>query len=198
VKALVEQQQYMFDALWKKAIPAKQRIREIEEGVKREFIDTIRDPTEIQNLVFNLLRSSRDEILIIFSSSNAFHRLNNEGLLEILREMSLIYHVKTRILVEMDNPIKELMEKLQEEEKQNVQINIRHIYKSLQIKITTLIIDTDFSLTIEMEDEVNVSLFRETVGLSSYSNSESTVSSYTSIFESLWIQSELEEQKRGY
>lgn len=35
VKALVEQQQYFFDMLWKKAIPAKQRIKEIEEGQKR-------------------------------------------------------------------------------------------------------------------------------------------------------------------
>ncbi|MGH9926919.1 MAG: hypothetical protein ACRD5B_16245, partial [Nitrososphaeraceae archaeon] len=38
VKAFVEQQQYFFDMLWKKAIPAKQRIKEIEEGIKREFI----------------------------------------------------------------------------------------------------------------------------------------------------------------
>jgi len=27
--------------LWKEAIPAKQRIKEIEEGMKREFIETI-------------------------------------------------------------------------------------------------------------------------------------------------------------
>ena len=31
LKALVEQQQYFFDMLWRKAIPAKRRIREIEE-----------------------------------------------------------------------------------------------------------------------------------------------------------------------
>ena len=36
--------------LWKKAIPAKQRIKEIEEGIKREFIETIQDATEIQDL----------------------------------------------------------------------------------------------------------------------------------------------------
>jgi hypothetical protein len=36
--------------LWRRAIPAKQRMSEIEEGLKREFIETIQDPTEIQNL----------------------------------------------------------------------------------------------------------------------------------------------------
>ena len=47
VRAFVEQQQYFFDMLWRKAIPAKQRIKEIEEGLKREFIEAIQDPEEI-------------------------------------------------------------------------------------------------------------------------------------------------------
>lgn len=33
LRPFVEQQQYFFDMLWKKAIPAKQRIKEIEEGL---------------------------------------------------------------------------------------------------------------------------------------------------------------------
>jgi two-component system, OmpR family, sensor histidine kinase VicK len=35
----VEQQEYFFEMLWKKAIPAKQRIREIEKNLKRGFIE---------------------------------------------------------------------------------------------------------------------------------------------------------------
>jgi hypothetical protein len=134
---------------------------------------------------------------MIFSSPNAFHLLNHEGLLEILRNISSTYGVKTRILVELDKQIKELVQKLRVE-KQKIQIDIRHIYNSPRIGITTIIIDADFSLIIEMKDDVKKSLFREAVGLSSYSNSESTVSSYTSIFENLWILSELQEQKIKY
>jgi hypothetical protein len=33
VRAVLEQQQYVFETLWNKAIPAEQKIREIEEGV---------------------------------------------------------------------------------------------------------------------------------------------------------------------
>ncbi len=61
VKALVEQQKYFFDMLWNKAIPAKQRIKEIEEGLKREFIETIRDPTEIQSIIPKLISSATEE-----------------------------------------------------------------------------------------------------------------------------------------
>jgi hypothetical protein len=44
--------------LWKKAIPAKQRIKEIEQGLKREFIDTIQDPYETQKILDKLLESA--------------------------------------------------------------------------------------------------------------------------------------------
>jgi two-component system sensor histidine kinase VicK len=37
VREIVEQQQYIFDNLWNNAISAKDRIREIEEGVKVRY-----------------------------------------------------------------------------------------------------------------------------------------------------------------
>jgi hypothetical protein len=65
VKAIVEQQQYFFDMLWRKAIPAKQRIKEIEQGLKREFMETIQDPYETQKIFESLLSSADEEILIM-------------------------------------------------------------------------------------------------------------------------------------
>ena len=50
VPAFIEQQQYFFNTLWKKAIPAKRRITEIEQGIDSEFLETISDPEEIQQL----------------------------------------------------------------------------------------------------------------------------------------------------
>ena len=61
VKAVVNQQPYFFDMLWKKAIPATQRIKEIEQGLKREFMETIRDPYETQKILENLIKSAIDE-----------------------------------------------------------------------------------------------------------------------------------------
>ena len=71
-KTFVEGQQSVFDALWSKASLAEQRIRDIEEGLKPAFIETISNPSEIQNLAFDLVKSAKEEIMIIFSTANAF------------------------------------------------------------------------------------------------------------------------------
>jgi hypothetical protein len=47
VEEIVEQQQYMFDTLWSKAIPAEQRIRQIEEGIEPIRTTIIEDQQEI-------------------------------------------------------------------------------------------------------------------------------------------------------
>lgn len=60
------------------------------------------------------------------------------------------------------------------------------LQSSFQTKITTLIVDSTYSLTVEMKDKV--ASFDESVGLATYSNSESNTDTYTSIFETLWMQ----------
>jgi hypothetical protein len=42
VKGAVEQQQYVFETLWNKAISAQQKISEIEKGELPEIIEIIR------------------------------------------------------------------------------------------------------------------------------------------------------------
>ena len=44
VKQLVEQQQSIFEILWKKAIPAEQKIREIEDGIEPPETKVLEDP----------------------------------------------------------------------------------------------------------------------------------------------------------
>jgi uncharacterized protein YjgD (DUF1641 family) len=73
VKEMVEQGQYIFDSLWANAaaIPAKQRIKEIEKGATREIIETIRDPVETQKRALAILKVASDEILIILPTAKA-------------------------------------------------------------------------------------------------------------------------------
>jgi hypothetical protein len=52
-----------------------------------------------------------------------------------------------------------------------------------------------FSLEVEVKDDTKDNS-SEAVGLAKYSNSESTVWTHTSIFETLWIQAELEGKRR--
>ena len=84
VTAFVEQRQYFFDMLWRKAIPAKQRIKEIEEGLKREFVETLQDPEEIENLISKVIISAIEEIDIVISTPDTFKRYEREGIIQLL------------------------------------------------------------------------------------------------------------------
>jgi hypothetical protein len=129
--------------------------------------------------------------LILFSTANAFNLLEQEGILEVIKEASSKHNVNIRILVDVrkEDEAKEIKEKVKWAG-HGRPINFQPILKpSFQTKITTLIVDSTFSLTVEMKDEAKES-FEESVGLATYSNSESNIDAYTSIFETLWVQNE--------
>ena len=190
---IVEQQQYIFDTLWRKAIPAEQKIREIEEGIEPEIIETIRDYVEIQMLAFELIKSATYEILVIFSTSNAFHRQERVGTMELLKEAAAARCVHIRILTPMDDIIKEKAQKFKEEQQQHQhhhQIDIRNIEHPLQTKVTILLVDKKFSLAVELKDDTEETSYKA-IGLATYSNSKPTVLSYVTIFDTLWKQVDL-------
>lgn len=192
VKVIVQQQQQIFSLLWDKAIPSKQRIREIEQGLKREFIDTIRDPTDIKKLIFSLIKSASDQISILFSTASAFHLLEREGILDVIKDVLSEHDVGVRILVDIrkEDDVKEIEEKVKSAG-QSRPISLQPILKSsFQSKITTFLVDSTLSLTVEMKYDDSKEGFDKSVGLATYSNSESTVDTYTSIFETLWAQSQ--------
>jgi two-component system, OmpR family, sensor histidine kinase VicK len=195
VKEVVEQQQFIFDTLWSKATQAEQKIREIEEGIEPEVIETIRNPFEIQKIAFELVKSARDEILLIFSTANAFHRQERTGMIKLLKEAAAGRRVQIRILTPIDDLIKGTVQKLIREQQQQNQprIDIRFIGRFSQTKIRILVVDKTSSLVVELKDDTKESSY-EAMGLATYSNSKSTVLSYVSIFETLWMQTELYEQ----
>ena len=73
VKEIVEQQQFVFKSFWVNAIPAAQRIREIEEGVQRIETKVLDDEEDIHNKLKSLGKGS-EEILVC----------SDTGLLKIL------------------------------------------------------------------------------------------------------------------
>jgi len=184
----------LFDEIWKNGIDAKGRIKAIEEGADSERIEIIQDPVEIQKLGFGLVQTAIEEILVMYSTANAFHRQESAGGIQLLKEAATERGVKVRILTPEDELIVETARKLnkvQEEAQQpNEKIGIRYIQPHLQTKVTILIVDKKYSLAVELKDDTKQTS-NEAIGLATYSNSLSTVSSYASIFESLWTQTEL-------
>ena len=183
IRAFVEQQQYFFDMLWRKAIPAKQRIKEIEEGLKREFIETIQDPDEILNLIPKIINSAIEELDIVISTADTFKRYERERIIRLLIRKAE-EGIKVRILLSQNYDIQQSIGKL----RVHPQITIKNLDKSVQTKVTTIVADNELSLVIELKDDSKHNS-HDAIGLATYSNSESTVLSYASIFETLWIQS---------
>jgi hypothetical protein len=203
---LVEQQQYFFELLWSKAIPAKQRIREIEEGAKREFIEIIRDPSEIEKLSFDLIKKAEEEILILFSTTSVFRHQEKAGVIKILGETALPpSNVRIRILIPAEEKekaasrtttanetilqLKELGIDVRRSAKQHQQQNFLQNNNNLML----MIVDQSLSLTVELNEDVTDEETPEedAIGLVTYSNSDPTVFAYTSIFENLWMQTEV-------
>jgi two-component system, OmpR family, sensor histidine kinase VicK len=193
---VVRQGQYIFDTFWQKAIPAEDRIREIEQGIEPDFIETIRDPSSVQNIAFDLVRSCKREILTIFSTPNAFLRQERAGGIAALDKAAKQDKKIVRILVPYDTRIVETVKELETNNNNDPRtgnVNIRFLEPGLQTKISLLIVDRRSSLAVELKDDTKNNV-RHAIGLSSYSNSKSTVLSYVSIFEILWTQTEMYEQ----
>lgn len=98
IKAFVEQQQYFFETLWGKALPAERRIDQIQRGTEEEFIETIKDPYEVQKLTYDLIKSSRSEIMVVCATSNAFLRQVRAGSFKLLERAASDYGANIRIL----------------------------------------------------------------------------------------------------
>jgi two-component system, OmpR family, sensor histidine kinase VicK len=74
-------------------------------------------------------------------------------------------------------------------------MEFRNIAPTLGIKIKSLIVDRKYSLIMEVKDDSKEAISTAAaLGWSTYSNSQATVLSYLSIFETLWRQTELYEQ----
>ena len=190
--SFVATQQFLINTLIDKGLSARQRISEIGRGIENEFIETIRDPDHVKTIIMDLIGGAIYEIAILFSTKNSFLIAEREGILEKIGQVSK-QGIKVKILVMQDEVVKEISNTRLKVPHHNIQVN--YLQQFLPTRITTFIIDQTKCLTIEVKDDTRWK-FKEAIGLSTYSNSESTVFSNASIFESLWIQSELDKQNK--
>jgi two-component system, OmpR family, sensor histidine kinase VicK len=181
----------IFEQLWNKGIDAKDRIRNIEDGRADETnIDIIPNPKNGIDNAWKILRSAKKEILIVCSTSNAFRRQLQMGGLELIKAILENNNAKVRILVPADADARSTIKELAIS---YPRIDIRSLEEALQTCITIVMVDRKECVIVESKDDTKDSSY-DAAGISTYSNSKTIVSSYVSIFESLWNQTELYEQ----
>src|SRR5207249_3554786 len=129
-----------------------EKIKEIEEGIQPQFIETIRDPFQLQKLALDIGNSARDEVLLIYSTANALYRQEKLGAIKSLIEAVKRLNLKARILT----PKNELIEKTIQNLKKQLEhrnFEIRYIPESLQTQVSVLIVDRKSSLVVEIKDD---------------------------------------------
>ena len=188
----------LFEEIWKNGIDARHRMKQVEEGVESD-IEVIQNPDRTEKLYWNIVKSAEKEILLILPTANAIIRQEKMGIIKCLAEAAMSRNIQVRILMPEvnlgnNNPaIEESKQPQEHEDNPNNSLNIRHLQQLSDTKATILIADRNLSLVIELRDD-SKSTFYEAIGLSTYSSSKAGVLSYVSIFENLWIQTELYEK----
>ena len=181
----------IFEQLWSEGVDAQDRIHNIAEGRAEETdIEIIANPKKGIDNAWKILRSAKKEILIICSTSNAFRRQLQIGGLQLLKGIVEKNNVKVRILVPADAEAKLTIKEISIS---NPGIDIRSLEEALQTCITIIIVDRKECVIVESKDDTKETSY-DAAGISTYSNSKAIATSYVSIFESLWNQTELFEE----
>jgi two-component system sensor histidine kinase VicK len=189
VKEIIEHQRYIFETLWNKAIPAEQRIKEINEGLAPEFYDVITDGEKASQAILDLARSVKKEALFFFPNDKALVRAERLGLLDCAVNAS------------HKGAIVKIICSLSESNAKTVR---RIIDRAPEIQILNgnnnspygmYIVDGEKFIRAELRNP-DAERFSESVGFMVYSNRKTSVDSFKSIFELLWNERAANEELR--
>ena len=185
--------QAVFEELWNTGIHARDRIRQIETGTPLGATKIIESPVRTKQHFIDLVKNSKEEILILFPSHNAVKREVLMGIIDLLKKKST-EDIEIRLLSPVNQVIKQLLFPMNVNDKYEGIENIssREIRKQDNLISTIVIVDRKYVLATELRDD-SKEFFEEAIGESTYSTSKPTVLSYISIFESLWDQTEISE-----
>jgi two-component system, OmpR family, sensor histidine kinase VicK len=181
----------IFEQLWDKGVDAQDIVCNISEGRAKETdIEIIPNPKKGIDNAWKILRSAKKEILIVFSTPNAFRRQLQFGALQLLKEIVEKNNTTVRILVPADEEAKSTIKGIVTS---YPSIDIRSLEDALQTSITIIMVDRRECIIVESKDDTKETSY-DAAGISTYSDSKTIVTSYVSIFESLWNQTELYEE----
>ncbi len=188
VKDIVKQQEYVFESFWNKAVPAEQKIREIEEGIEPEFFEVIAERKKISQIFLDLAKSAKNEALFLFPNDKALVRADRVGVIDHLIKASQKENgANIKIICPLSEKNSDIVKRISE---QASSIRILNGNDSLY---GMYIVDEEKLFRVEMR-EPQAETFIEAIGFALYSNRKSTVESFKSVFELLWNERILNEE----
>ena len=178
--------------LWNIASPAEQATREIELGIEPTKTEIIQDTKLSISRSLDIIKSAK-EVLVIWATSKTFVIGMTTDIAKIYAD-AVCNGAKVKLLV----PYAERIEIIIKDLKTLVpQLDIKIADKSLETKITILIVDKKEVMTWELRDD-SIENPYQAGGLATYSNNKSIASSYATIFDTFWKQVELYERSQNF
>ncbi len=178
VRGIIEQQQYLFNSLWDKSIPAGQRIEEIERGIQAEFFEIINDTKRISEILIDLAKSVLNEVALLLPNDRALMRIDRLGVVDSLLNASRNGAV-IKIICPLSKENKQVQEKIF-----NSSPNVKLIDGS-NSQHGLYIIDNIKFLRVELV-KPEAESFLEAIGFAIYSNNKRSADLYRWMFELLW------------
>ena len=186
VNEIIEHQKYVFDSFWNRAIPAEQRIKEIEEGLAPEFYEVITDPEKAAQTITDLARSVKKEALFFLPNDKALVRVEKLGLIDNVVKASQS-GATVKIICPLSGVNAEIVRRISEGAPEIQILNGNNSPYGMYI------VDGAKFIKAELRNP-NAEKFSESVGFMVYSNSKTSVDSFKSIFELLWNERTLNEE----
>ncbi|MBA3751174.1 MAG: hypothetical protein H0X03_09860 [Nitrosopumilus sp.] len=199
-QSFIQEQQYLFENLWNHSTIAREKITEIERIAAENIVSekTIEDKDEIIQTISKILESAIDQILVLFPNINSFWDIYNEGIIRTIKN-AINRDVTVKILIHIsDNDeinIGTIRQKLKLE-KQELEINTNFFSKQLQQQYVLFVVDEAISAVIETKFYKSSDLYTKLIGSATFSRNVSHISSLVSMFDILWIQSDIEKQSK--
>ena len=191
VNEIIEHQKYVFDSFWNRAIPAEQRIKEIEEGLAPEFYEVITDPEKAAQTITDLVKSVKKEALFFLPNDKALVRVDKLGLIDYVMKASQS-GATVKIICPLSGVNAEIVRRISERAPEIQVLNGNNSPYGMYIG------DSEKFIRAELRNP-SAERFSESVGFMVYSNRKTSVDSFKSIFELLWNERTLnEELKKAY
>jgi two-component system, OmpR family, sensor histidine kinase VicK len=177
-KSVIEQNKYVFETLWSKAVLAQDRIREIEEGVTRPEIKAVKDPREILQDTIGLVRRSKQySICSVYDGLLYAHNYSFDAFKEILDLHRSGKHAGIRWVTKIESI----------EDSRLLEVIKTFMQLGMQIRHVTTIPPMSFGVS---EKEIGVTVENMRGGSLNtsaiFSSEPAIVEQFAAIFEELW------------
>lgn len=201
-KHFSHQQALLFENLWNNSISAREKIIEIEKYVKEIILKhEAKSNLNVNSsqILFRIIESCVDQILILIPTTDLFWSVYDSKLLHSISAM-LVKEVTVKILIhikENQNALKDEIRYKLKDLAQDLIISTNFFSKKIPHSYVSIIVDNVVLAEVTYAGEKQMLLSEEEICPSiSFFIQDARVSSSSSMFDILWIQSDFERQQK--